>query len=222
MLSDARCFFYWAKDRGDCIGSPVPRRLLHRIQERPPNRLTDEEVDLLLTKLDGELLWTIRLALETGMRWGELARLQSSDVNRRSGYITVHQTKSGRMRGIPVELLPADLRAELMNRVGKLIPYSVRSSGTVARAVRKATGISGFHVHRLRHRFACRFLERDGGLEPLQLLLGHADMKTTQRYGRLSDEVVREAAKKVGWGSKLGSEEEFAARKSLGPRSSGG
>ncbi len=44
VLSDARCFFGWAEDSGLIDASPVPKRLLPRIQERPPDRLTDAEV----------------------------------------------------------------------------------------------------------------------------------------------------------------------------------
>jgi site-specific recombinase XerD len=41
VLSDTRCFFRWTEDAGYIARSPVPRRLLPRIQERPPDRLTD-------------------------------------------------------------------------------------------------------------------------------------------------------------------------------------
>ena len=46
VLADARCFFRWAEDAGYIARSPVPRRLLPRIQERPPDRLTDEQSQL--------------------------------------------------------------------------------------------------------------------------------------------------------------------------------
>ncbi len=48
ILSDARCFFLWAKDCEYIRSAPVPKRLLPRVQERPPDRLTDDEVRAVL------------------------------------------------------------------------------------------------------------------------------------------------------------------------------
>ena len=49
---------------------------------------------------------------------------------------------------------------------------------------RKLSGVERFHVHMLRHTFACAWVDRGGSLAALQLLLGHSSITTTQRYGR--------------------------------------
>ncbi len=133
--------------------------------------------------------FVVRLALGTGLRWGELTRAQASDVE--GGMLVVSQTKSGKVRRVP---LAPELLREVRGRVGRLVGYSWKSPGSFAKAVRKATGIEGFHVHQLRHTFACQWIERGGSLAALQQILGHASVVTTQRYARLSDEAVRREA----------------------------
>ena len=153
VLSDVRCLLHWCEDSGLVERSPFPRRVMPRLQERPPDRLTDEEAAELFT-LPEPHGFVCRLALGTGLRWGELCRAQASEVKR------------------------------------------FRASGSFANAVRRLSGIDGFHVHQTRHTFACQWLERGGSLAALQQVLGHASIETTQRYARLSDEaVMREAGR---------------------------
>jgi integrase len=63
--------------------------------------------------------------------------------------------------------------------------------------VRGRTGIERFHVHQLRHTFACRWLEAGGSLAALQELLGHSSIVTTQRYGRLAEAHVRDEVERL-------------------------
>jgi len=191
ILADARCFFRWCEDAGYLDRSPFPRRVMPRIQEREPDRLSDEEADIVAS-LPGSLGLTARLGLATGLRWGEMARALTKDVD--GGVLVVKQTKSGKIRRV---LLPSEILRELRGRVGKLIPYGEKSVGSFNRDVRAKTAIPGFHAHQLRHTFACQWLESGGSLPALQQILGHADIKTTQRYGRLSDQAVFEEAIRV-------------------------
>lgn len=184
ILSDVRCMLNWCTEAGLIEHSPFPRRVMPRIQERPPDRLTDEEADLLraLPEPHG---FVARLGLGTGLRWGELTRLQASDLER--GFLVIHQTKSGKVRRVP---LAPELLAEVKQRVGRLVPYANGSPGSFSRTIRNLAGIEGFHAHQMRHTFACQWLEKGGTLAALQQILGHASIETTQRYARLTDEVV--------------------------------
>ena len=108
-------------------------------------------------------------------------------------FLEVSNTKSKRVRRVP---LAPELLREVRQKVGRLAGYAVGSPGSFATAVRRATGVEGFHVHQMRHTFACQWLERGGSLAALQQVLGHASIVTTQRYARLTDEaVMREAAR---------------------------
>lgn len=194
LLSDARCFLGWCEDAGLIQQSPVPRRLLPRIQERPPDRLTDTEVEQLV-QMREPYGFVARFALGTGLRWSEMARAQSTDIQ--NGVLVVHHTKTGKVRRVP---LPPDLRVELRNRVGKLIPYAPSASGSFAHMVKRLTEIP-FHPHQTRHTFACRWLERGGSLAALQAILGHSTIVTTQRYARLSDDHVRAEVERISGNS---------------------
>ena len=106
----------------------------------------------------------------------------------------MHQTKSAKVRRVP---LPPQLVHELKSRVGKLT--SLKHADTFNLAVRKLTGIEGFHVHQLRHTFATKWIEDGGSLAALQAILGHSTVVTTQRYAKMSDEYVQADSERV-WG----------------------
>jgi integrase len=194
ILADFRCMLNWAEDSGFITRSPFPRKLLPKIQERPPDRLTDVEVDKVLAVPEPHA-FVVRLGLGTGMRWGEMIRAQRTDSEEK-GVLIVHHTKSSRLRRVP---LPGDLLREIRGRVGRLIPFS--SPGQFNCAVGRLSRVSGFHVHQLRHTFACRWLERGGSPSALQTILGHSSIVTTQRYGRLSDDAVLREAREIEMGT---------------------
>jgi integrase len=186
ILSDLRCLLSWCADSGLLEYSPFPRRVLPRIQERPPDRLTESELARVCSLPDPHG-FVCRFLAATGLRWGEAIRAQARDFQ--DGLLVVHRTKTGKVRRIPV---PDEFR----QRVGRLVPF--KSHGAFSRQVARLSGVSGFHVHQLRHTYACRWLERGGSLAALQELLGHSTIVTTQRYGRLSEAHVRAEATKVG------------------------
>ncbi len=189
LLSDARCFFNWCEAEGLITKSPAPRKLLPRIQERPPDRLTNEEVAAVL-KIPEPYRFVIQFGLETGLRWGELTRALSRDVH--DGVLVVSRTKSGKLRRVP---LSPEMCKELRLRVGRLVP--MRDSTGFTRQVRRYSGVKRFHPHQLRHTFACRWIENGGNLAALQVVLGHSSIVTTQRYARLTDDHVRAEAERV-------------------------
>jgi integrase len=191
VLSDARCLFTWAEESGLVAKSPVPRKLLPTLQERLPDRLTEEEAEVLVG-LPEPFGFVNRLGLGTGLRWAELCRSQARHAE--NGWLVVSLTKSGKVRRVP---LAPELLQEVATHVGRLVPFREADPGTFSWHVRHMSGVERFHPHMMRHTFACRWIERGGSLPALQQILGHASIATTQRYARLGDDVVREQAARV-------------------------
>ena len=191
ILSDLRCLCSWATAEGLLDRSPFPRQVMPRLQERLPDRLTDEEVETLL-RVEEPYRYTIALALASGLRWGELTRARADHVIEHAGalYLVVSQKKSRKVRRVPIS------RELVRARIGRLVPFD--DASVFARSVRRRTGLKHFHPHMLRHTFACRYLEQGGTLPALQQLLGHASIETTQIYSRLSDEAVHREMRRLG------------------------
>jgi integrase len=199
VLADAKCFFRWCEDSGLMDRAPIPHKLLPRVQEVPPKRLSDADVDSVLG-IPEPYAFVVRLALGTGLRWGELTRTESRDLEvartesgAEQGILVVHHTKSWKVRRVP---LSQALWVELRGRVGRFLPLG--DSWGFTRMVRRFSGVKGFSPHQLRHTFACRWLERGGSLAALQQILGHSSIVTTQRYAKISDDMVRREVERVG------------------------
>jgi len=75
-------------------------------------------------------------------------------------------------------------------------PTRTRAHGRVNRE--KLAEID-LHWHDLRHEAACRWLTKGLDLRAIQLLLGHADLKTTQRYLNVTDDELRKAMAEKLW-----------------------
>lgn len=76
ILSDVRFFLRWCEEVGMVDRTPFPRRVMPRLQEQPPDRLSNEESAHLLA-ISKPYGFVVRLALGTGLRWGEITRAQA-------------------------------------------------------------------------------------------------------------------------------------------------
>jgi site-specific recombinase XerD len=158
--------------------------------------LTDEEEIRLRAEM-GETHWAVvALALNTGLRRGELFALRWDAVDFTANVLTIPRTKAGRARHVPMN---AAVRAILGARESRLrSPYVLPSAkgstmldahnfiNRVFTPARKRTGIEDFRWHDLRHTFASRLVMRGVDLRTVQELLGHTDIRMTLRYSHLS------------------------------------
>jgi len=196
VLSDLRCLLLWCLDSGYIERTPFPRRILPRPPERSPKGFTPEEARQL-RGLPEPYGFYLRFLLGTGIRWGEAIKARADHVE--NGMLVVAAGKNKRVRRVP---LSPELMTELRSRIGSLVPLS--QPGSFNRKVRDLSGIGSYHVHRCRHHYAIDWLGRGGNLKALSLSLGHGSISVTERYARMSDDFVRDEARRIaGGGSEL-------------------
>jgi integrase len=80
---------------------------------------------------------------------------------------------------------------------GQRYPLTRGGVQTYWRRLRKRSGVVGFRIHDYRHDFATKLLRATGNLRLVQKALGHASVKTTERYAHVLDSEVAEAIERV-------------------------
>lgn len=152
------------------------------------------------------------LALETGLRYGEIIGLTFDDVDLEQGVIHVHRqwleregrygpTKHGRERWVdfdPNSELGETLRGASRQSGGVVFPTAtgaIPTKGGVAHkyfkaAIRRA-GVPEICFHGLRHTFASWYMIRHDNVWDLSAILGHSSIKTTMRYAHHSKRARR-------------------------------
>lgn len=178
----------------------VPRIRLEREPEGRLRFLTEEEIARLLAACGSsahpELAAVVAVALNTGMRRGEVLGLTWDRVDFARGVLLLERTKSGRRREVPMnDAAYAALSARPGAREGRV--FSTRSiRKAFERAVREAK-LEDFRFHDLRHTAASHLMMRGASLADVRAVLGHADVKMTMRYAHLSPEHLRSAVARL-------------------------
>ena len=208
QLSALRFFFIKTlKRRWTVEETPYPKRSI-----RLPDVLSREEVEQLINSADSPLhrIWLLTL-YATGMRREELVELKVGDIDSARMLIHIHQGKGNQDRDVMLSpklleelrqywrgmspkpktyLFPGGGRAH-----NRDIPMSAKSVWhAVKHAARRAGLRKRVHPHTIRHCFATHLLEDGADLRTIQLLLGHADLKTTSRYLHMSERHLKATA----------------------------
>lgn len=130
----------------------------------------------------------VLLAMNTGLRRGELTSLVWADINLPGRMLTVRggNAKSGRTRHIPLNVEAMDVlkRYRRQHTEGRLFP--VFSIATAFAALLEAAGITALRFHDLRHSFASHLVMAGADLYVVKELLGHASIAMTERYAHLA------------------------------------
>ena len=177
--------------------NPAAKVKLFKEEERPFRVLTDDEVHRLIRVAPDHLRAILVVALNTGMRRGELFGLRWDNVSFEENVITVEQSKSGRIRHIPMNrAVHGELHRLKGTGTGHVFTWQGEPLRRVTRSFSTAfarAGIKKCRFHDLRHTFATNLVQSGVDLVTVMQLLGHADISTTMRYAHPSPETKRNA-----------------------------
>ena len=152
--------------------------------------LTKEEAECLINN-SGDLRLLIILALNTGMRRGEMLNLLWSNVDLKARLIHILISKNGERRSIPINTTLFKELNKIEDKTGKVIKLNLTIEGIRYRwkCLLKKCNIKNFRFHDLRHTFASWLAIKGVSLYTIKELLGHKTIEVTQRYAHLSPDV---------------------------------
>lgn len=200
-LSALRQFFGFLLREGVRADDPSEQFESPRLPRRLPKYLSESEVDALLAAAAARppgQAETMRAALEilyaTGLRVSELLALPRRALAGDAELLLI-RGKGGRERIVPLSDAAKAAAVPLLAAKGKwLFPgrdpvraMTRQGFGQALKLVALDAGIDPARVspHVLRHAFASHLLARGADLRSLQVLLGHADIGTTQIYAHV-------------------------------------
>jgi len=171
-----------------------------KIDKRRPHFYTEDEIDLILTNANEITRNYVIFFLNTGLRLGELQRLKWADIDFENKLVRVEIAKSHCFRAIPINGVLQDLLIRLKNqKTAKQIYVFEFSEGNPVtdyyHRFKKLLGklqIEG-NIHKLRHTFASRLVQKGASIYEVQHLLGHASVQTTQIYAHIRVENLQKA-----------------------------
>ena len=185
---------------------PIIKRL-----KTPPQAfdfLNADECRLLIDSANGFWKDMIEIALDTGLRFGELTAITWDDVDLKNRELTVRQafaegvlgsTKGNKIRRVPMTDAVYEAFSKMERHKGYIFLDSeglpLRHSGSVKKLQKicKKAGIRSIGWHTLRHTFASHLAQSGANLVAIQHLLGHTDIRTTMRYAHINSDVLRKA-----------------------------
>jgi integrase/recombinase XerD len=217
-LVSLRNFFRFAQTQELLATDPSINLESPKIRRSLPGYLRLEEVEKLLTQPDAKTTFGLRdramleVLYSAGLRVSELVGLRVSDLDTKVGCVRCIG-KGDKERIVPigkkalaiVDKYLRDARPKLIGKAASGPALFVnRRGGSLSRvgvwkilsAYGRRAGLRvGLTPHMLRHSFATHLLERGADLRSVQLMLGHADISTTQIYTHVVEERLKQIYK---------------------------
>lgn len=169
-------------------------------KENPPrnNFLSKAQIKDMLLCIAERSKALFAFAIYTGMRRGEILRVDWEDVDLENNIIHIYESKSGYKREVPIAPTLKQILLSLNpQKSGKVFNLSTKQIEFDFNHALKQAGITGICFHSCRHTFASHFMMNGGSVTDLQRILGHSDLKLTQRYAHLSPTYLRKSIEVV-------------------------
>lgn len=135
----------------------------------------------------------VRLAIETGMRRGELLAARWEHLNWQSRTLHIPVTKTDTPRTIPLTSEALRIFRTLAGDTYKkqrIIPITAMAAKLAWKRLTIRAGIDDLHFHDLRHEAVSRFFERGLSVPEVALISGHKDPRMLFRYTHIKAEDV--------------------------------
>jgi integrase/recombinase XerD len=209
-----RSFFRFLLLDGYLQADPTENLESPRAWRNLPSFLTKDEVENLLAQPDGSTIQgqrdraMLEVLYSTGLRVSELIKIRITDLNFELGFVRT-AGKGGKERIVPLGDTASDqVRSYMANtrqgflkrRTGSPFLFLTQQGKpmtrqyfwqTIGRYGRQSGLKKRLSPHVLRHSFATHLLENGADLRAVQMMLGHADISTTQIYTHITRERLR-------------------------------
>lgn len=175
----------------------VPRNPV-KLVRRPPvprgrtRRLKKGEEEALLSACDRGrtplLKPLIILAIETGMRRGELLDLRWEHVDATLRVAHLPLTKNGDSRDVPLSRRATEVFAELRSQLAngeRVFPLTGNAVRLAFEHLRTRAGMPDLHFHDLRHEAISRLFEKGLNVVEVSTISGHKELRMLSRYSHL-------------------------------------
>ena len=164
--------------------------------------LNPNEIKRLITSATDHLKPIIIIAVNTGMRRGEILNLKWKNINFIKGYIEIEDSKSGESRKVPMNSTVSG-KLQMLDKDNKFIFYNPKTKKNIVEikrsfnTARKKAGLKKIRFHDLRHTAATRMCEIGVPLKIVSKILGHSTIKMTERYANPTPDSMKEAVERL-------------------------
>ncbi|MDE0778202.1 MAG: site-specific integrase [Nocardioides sp.] len=200
-FSHLRSLYAWLIASERIETSPIARYRAPAAPAPRANPLTADEVRLILDTAEGDLRAWFLLALYSGLRLHEIAKIHGKDLTETEIRVA---GKGGVVASIPTHPKLWALAQEyprddwwFPSPMGKREYIAHSGLGNQVRAHFRTNGIPNGGIHRLRHTYATNL--RRAGVDPrrVQALMRHSSLDTTMRYLDVTDPELLDAIKRL-------------------------